>query len=205
MNQSRSAQGNQAAAVLKKVNPFRSDISWQVVLAQGIGAIAIGLYALLAEESARQTVLFLIGLYLLVAGVMLAWSSLRGDAEDPMAPYRYLRAGIGIATGLIVVIDRFNDFMGINPARVVAGIGLLAMGLVTLVGLVATRSEGGLAVGPLAGATLLAAWGIVLLYQASNDTTSSGVLGWSVLVIGVLLVAVAVYRRQRATTAAAPA
>ena len=106
MNQPRSAQGNQATAVLKKANPFRSDISWQMVLIQGIAAVAIGLYALLAEESARQTVVFLIGLFLLVNGLLMAWAGLhnRWKARE-IAPGR-----VGVVTLILIGLGVLGTF-----------------------------------------------------------------------------------------------
>lgn len=184
---------------IHKSNPFRSDTTWPVVLIQGLLALGIGLYALLAENSARHTIVLLIGLFLLLNGLHLAWEGLRdrGDGGDGMDRYRLLRSGIGITTGLIVVADRFQDFIGLNASRVVAGIGLIGIGIITLIGIIATREALGWRVAALGGAILLAAWGVVVLYQASNDSSGSEFIGWSAIAIGVAMIAIAGYRRQR--------
>jgi len=188
-----------ARSFAHRSNPFRSDTTWQVVFIQGLLALGIGLYALLAAESARHTIVLLIGLFLFLNGLHLGWEGLtdRGDHDDGMDPYRILRAGIGIATGLIVVVDRFRDFLSLDASRVVAGIGLIGMGVVTLIGIVATREALGWRIGALASAILLAAWGLVVLYQASRDSRASEFIGWAAIAIGVAMIAIAGYRRQR--------
>lgn len=191
-------------AMAKRGNPFRSDLNWYVILVEGLIAGGIGLYALLAENSARKNIVFLIGLFLLLNGLGYAFRQLRGPKEyDPMAQFQMLRAGIGISTGLLVVINRITEFMDLNPSRVVVGIGLIGIGVVTLAGMILMRSEAELRIPGIATAVGLIAWGIVILYQASNDSSSSDLLGWFALVIGVALVALALLRRQR--TAATPA
>ncbi|MDQ3656686.1 MAG: hypothetical protein M3457_16630 [Chloroflexota bacterium] len=188
----------QARSFIHKSNPFRPDTTWPVVLIQGMLALGIGLYALLAENSARHIIVLLNGLH-------LAWEGLtdRGDGGDGMDRYRLLRAGIGIATGLIVVADHFRDFIGLDALRVVAGIGLIGIGVITLIGTVATREELGWRIAALASAVLLAAWGVVVLYQASNDSRASEFIGWSAIAIGVAMIAIAGYRRQRSLGAPA--
>ncbi len=189
----------EARSFVRRGNPFRSDTTWQVVLIQGLLALGIGLYALLAEESARHTIVLLIGLFLLLNGLHLAWEALTdsGHGGDDMDRYRLMRAAIGIVTGLIVVIDRFQDFMSLDSARVVAGIGLIGIGIVTLIGILATREALGWRIAALGSAALLAAWGVVVLYQASNDSNASEFIGCGAIAIGVAMIAIAGYRRQR--------
>jgi len=197
---------SEARSFVHRGNPFRSDTTWRVVLIQGLLALGIGLYALLAEESARHTIVLLIGLFLLLNGLHLAWEALTdsGNGGDDMDRYRLVRAAIGIVTGLIVVIDRFQDFISLDAARVVAGIGLIGMGIVTLIGIVATREALGWRIAALGSAVLLAAWGGVVLYQASNESGASEFIGWGAIAIGVAMIAIAGYRRQRSPGDTAP-
>lgn len=196
----------QARSFVHRGNPFRAETTWRVVLIQGLAALGIGLYALLAEERARQTIMLLIGLFLLINGLQYAWEGIRsgGERADGMREYRLLRAGIGIATGLIVVIDRVRDFMGLDAARVVAGLGLVGMGLVTAAGIVATRASLGWRVATMGGALLLAAWGVIVLYAASNEGRATEFIGWSAVLLGAAMIAIAGYRRQRALPGPTP-
>ena len=196
---------DQAKDTLRKSNPLRSDISWPIILVQGSVALGIGLYALLAEENARKNLVFLIGLFLLANGVFSAVGGLRRHATSRMAPYQLLRAGIGLATGAIVVINRIAEFMSLDSARVVIGIGLLGIGCVTIIGLVAVRKEKRFRPVAFVGPLLLVVWGFVCLYQVANDKTSVTFLGWTAVIIGVALLALALFRRQRASAPTAPA
>lgn len=186
---------NGKLSIAQRGNPLRSDISWQLVLAQGIVALGIGVYALIATESARRNILFLIGVFLFLNGLIYAVGGIRkGSTAGSLASYQLVRAGIGIATGSIVVIDRVVDFMPINPTRVVAGIGLTGMGIMTLIGLVIIRERSLLRLGTVMSALLLVVWGAVTLYQTTNEANITEWIGWIAIVVGIALMARAWYR-----------
>jgi uncharacterized membrane protein HdeD (DUF308 family) len=183
--------------LVQKANPLRSDVSWQWNLIQGLVALGVGLYTLLAEDSAWRNIVFVIGLFLLVNGVIYALEGIRSrNAEDPLLRFRLIRAGMGIATGLAVVIDRFTDFLSLDAARVIAGIGLVGMGLVTLAGLIMVRENAGVRIGTVLSAVLLAVWGGIILYQSTTDDSMTRWLGWIAIVAGVAILGLAWYRRQ---------
>jgi uncharacterized membrane protein HdeD (DUF308 family) len=183
--------------MLRKGNPLQTELRWEIVLVEGLVAAGIGLYALLAQESARRNIIFLIGAFLLINGLSYAFGGVRRlSKDDPMARFRFIRAGIGAVTGSIVVIDRFADFMSIDAARVVLAIGLLGIGVVTLIGLVTVRGEVERRLAGIIVSLLLAGWGILVLYVAGNDTNTARVLGWAGLIVGAVLILLALYRRQ---------
>ncbi len=187
-----------AATYAKKTNPFRSDLAWWAVAAIGVIALAVGIYILTAPDSANRTIVFIIGAFLLVNGLGYALAGIRGSSgANPMSAFLLVRAGIGIATGLIVVINRFSDFMGLDPARVVNAIGLLGVGLVTIAGMAMTRDELGLRVGAVVTAFALCAWGVVIIYNVANDTTSNTLLGWIAVIAGAVYLAIAGIRWRR--------
>jgi uncharacterized membrane protein HdeD (DUF308 family) len=195
-----------ARSFARKGNPLRADISWPVILIEGLVVGAIGVYALVSESSARRNLLFLIGAFLLIDGIAFALEHYRSrGANDPMTSFRLLRAGISIAVGLIVVFDRFVDFLDTNPIRVILGLGLIAIGLIALIGMFLTREETELRFGALISAILLGALGLLLLYQASEDTDSIRTLGWAAIIAGGGLIGVALYRRQRSRQDLSPA
>jgi uncharacterized membrane protein HdeD (DUF308 family) len=187
-----------------KGNPFRSDLAWWVVAAIGAIALAVGIYIVTASASAHRDITFVIGAFLLVNGLGYALAGIKARSRtDPMMTFLLVRAGIGIATGLIVVINRFADFMGLDAARVVNGIGLVGMGLVSIIGVAMTRDDLGIRVGAIIGALVLCAWGVVILYQVANDTTSTDLLGWIAIAVGAVYLAIALLRWRRAATPAA--
>jgi uncharacterized membrane protein HdeD (DUF308 family) len=185
-------------SLIKKSNPLRSDLRWEFVLIQGVLAVAIGLYALFASESARNNIVLLIGLFLLINGLTLAIGTIRRGASDPMAQFRLLRAGFAVATGLIVVLNRLFDFMDVNPTRVIAGIGLLGIGVISLAGIIVNWGKLPMNTAAVVAALLFSIWGISSIYQAANDANSSRIIGWVALVIGGGLIALAFMRRQGA-------
>jgi uncharacterized membrane protein HdeD (DUF308 family) len=194
-----------ARSIAKKGNPLRGDISWPVILIEGLIVGGIGLYALLAESGARRNFLFLIGAFLLIDGLAYAVEHYRSrGAYDPMASFRMLRAGISVAVGMIVVFDRFVDFLDTNPVRVILGLGLIAIGLVSLAGMVLTREETVLRFGALVSAILLGALGLLLIYQASENEDSTRTVGWMAVIVGGGLIGLAIFRWQRTQPSVAP-
>jgi uncharacterized membrane protein HdeD (DUF308 family) len=192
-----------AKSLAMKANPLRAEMSWPIILIEGLVAGGIGLYALLAEDNARRNLLFLIGAFLLLNGLGYAFRQFQSRGSyNPMATFQLLRAGIGITVGLLVVIDRISDFMGADATRVVLGIGLLGIGLVTLAGMLLVRDEVAFRTGALISALLLSAWGIIMLYQASSDTSSTRLLGWMAIIVGGGLIGLAIFRWQRSQPAA---
>jgi uncharacterized membrane protein HdeD (DUF308 family) len=189
---------DQAKNLLNKGNPLKRDIPWPLVLVQGVVAIAIGLYALLAASSARKNIVFVVGLFLLVIGLSYAVGVFRRrQPGDPHLQFRLIRAGIGIATGAIVVVNRFTDFMSLDAARVVLGIGLLGMGLASLVGIAMALDDADVPTGSIIVALLLVVWGGVLIYQVWNDSSSSHLVGWAALVVGLALIGLGLLRRHQ--------
>ncbi len=189
---------SRAATYAKKTNPFRSDLAWWAVAGIGAIVLAVGIYILTAPESANHNIVFIIGAFLLVNGLGYALAGIRGrSGTNPMSAFLLVRAGIGIATGLIVVINRFAEFMGLDPARIVNGIGLLGVGLVTIAGMALTRGELGIRIGAVVTAFALCAWGVVIIYNVANDTTSNTLLGWIAIIAGAIYLAIATLRWRR--------
>jgi uncharacterized membrane protein HdeD (DUF308 family) len=186
-----------AKTLLHQGNPLRSDARWEFVLIEGILALGIGLYILLAETHAQRDIVLLIGVFLLFDGLSRALAGFRLQKEnDPQSSFLLIRSGIGIATGLIVVLNRFAEFMGIDAARIVASLGLIGMGITTIVGVAMARDERGIQPGAMAGAFLLVLWGAVMFYQVSNDDFATDLLGWTAIVVGAGLCGFALYRRR---------
>jgi len=183
---------------VKRGNPFRSDLAWWAVGAIGVIALAVGIYILTAPDSANRNIVFIIGAFLLVNGLGYALAGFR-ERSNPgrMTTFLLVRAGIGIATGAIVVINRLADFMGLDAARIVNAIGLLGMGVVTLVGMVLAREFGRAGMGHGLAALVLCVWGITIIIQVTNDTSSNDLLGWLAVAVGAVYLAVAIMRWRR--------
>lgn len=187
-------------AIVRKSNPLRSDAGWVFVLIEAVVAIIAGIYLLRDEQSARRTIIFLIGLFLLVNGLEYGFNGIKNRrSSSVLSQFELIRAGIGIATGAIIVINRIVDFMGVNPSRVVAGIGLVGIGAASLWGAFMARADAPRRTSALISAALFVVWGVVTLYQASNDTSHSNFYGWVAIIVGVALLGLAYLRRQQST------
>lgn len=187
-----------------KGNPFRADISWQLLAIEAVAAIAVGIYALMDDESAHRNVITVIGIYLLVDGLSCAFGEVTSSEPVSMRDkFRLIRGGIGMSMGTIVVLERLFGFMELNATRVVIGLGLLGIGLVTVFGAIAGREESQLRLGGIGIALLLALWGIVVLYQANNDSDSMSLFGWVAIIVGVGLAGLALLRWRRTSGAGA--
>lgn len=196
----------QTSSLLAKSNPLRKGLRWEWVGIQGVIAVAIGLYALLAEESARRNIVLGIGIFLLINGIGTAIGGIRRTGiENTIVEYRMIGSGMGIATGLLVICNRIWDFWDIKSDRIVLGVGLLGVGLVVLIGLIVLMDRSNFSLPTLGMPLLLALWGAASIYQASNDTNSNRLIGWAALLIGVLLLGLAYMRRQSALSASATA
>ncbi|HYH12597.1 MAG TPA: DUF308 domain-containing protein [Thermomicrobiales bacterium] len=184
--------------LVRKGNPFRADLAWWVVGAIGVVALVVGIYILTAPESANRNIVFIIGAFLLINGLGHALAGFRArSGVNGMMTFLLVRAGIGIATGAIVVINRFAEFMGLDAARIVNAIGLLGMGLVTIAGMVMAREGGGAHLGAVVAALVLCVWGITIIYQVTNDTSSNDLLGWLAVAAGAVYLAVSIIRWRR--------
>ena len=187
-----------------KGNPFRADISWQLLAIEAVAALAVGIYALMDDASAHRNVITLIGIYLLVDGLSCAYGEVSSSEPVSMRDkFRLIRGGIGMSMGTIVVLERLFGFMDLNATRIVIGLGLIGIGLVTVFGAIAGREESQLRLGGIGIALLLALWGIVVLYQANNGSDSMTLFGWVAIVVGIGLAGLALLRWRRTTSTGA--
>jgi hypothetical protein len=195
----------QSKAVFKKSNPVRADLPWTVILIEGLVLGGIGIYAVVAEESAQRNIVFLIAAFLVLNGLSAILAAIRDRRElSIMTPFNYFRSGIALATGTIVAANRFTTFMEINAARVCVGVGLIFIGAVAIVGLVVASKQTDFRPAAYVIPLVLTVLGIVVVYQAANDRNSSKLIGWVFIAIGVGLVAIGIYRRQQQLPPAEP-
>jgi uncharacterized membrane protein HdeD (DUF308 family) len=188
----------QPAAILKKNNPLRSDMPWLVVVIQGLVIGGIGLYAILAEDSALKNIVMLIGIFLMLSGFSAIYAAIRDRREISEAtPFNYFRAGIALSVGAIIVGNRIWEFMEINAARTIVGIGLVAIGVIAILGLIVISRKTEFRLAAYGLPLILTVLGIVVIYQSANDNNSSKLLGWVALAIGLGLLALGYVRRQQ--------
>jgi uncharacterized membrane protein HdeD (DUF308 family) len=175
---------------------------------EGVALLLIGIYVIVAPDSARGAVRGLIGAFLLVNSVGVALAGLKTDLQtNPITPYRMLAAGVGISVGTIVLLQSFSDYISDDGARVILAIGLLVYGAVGLIGAYETRASGGMRRGAILTSVLDVVFAVILLYDVRNDKLDPRWFGYAALACGVLVCgyAFALYRAAPGATVTAAA
>jgi uncharacterized membrane protein HdeD (DUF308 family) len=173
--------------------PWRANIPWWVPLAEGIFALAVGVFLVFWTEESGRVILWAIGGFLLVNSIIWILSGLRA-AEASRA--RLVRGGIGLIVGLLVVIQPFTEYMSVEAALMVLAVGLVAIGLIGLFDTLWHRAGGW---GSVIFAVLTLAVGGLLIYQMASGVSVTSWIGYIAIVLGILLVgyAFALYKRRR--------
>lgn len=110
--------------------PWRAGVAWWVVFIQGVLALALGIYILLRQDVAGPQAVQFLGIYLLIVSIIGTISGVRFRIAPRALPYHMLAAGIGLATGTIISLDIWQDFMTATAALVIVSVGLLLYGIV---------------------------------------------------------------------------
>lgn len=195
---------NHALSMAKEYAPWRDDVPWWSVGIQGIVAVALGLYFLLAPASAAGLVVQLVAAVLLVASVLLVLARLREVGHADPEGFGMLQAGVGATVGLFVLLrGLLLPTLDIVAARTMLGIGLIAY---AAIGFLRALRGGALRPGPIVTALLQIVLAVVLLTSAEDNAADRlAVLGWVALVGGVILLALAWLSRNRAEARGAAA
>lgn len=173
--------------LLEKSKPWRSDVRWEVVAIEAVIGVVVGAYILINPDGARDGILQIVGVALLIASLHLAAMAIRGRAST-ISLVDAFRGGIGVAVGLIATSSWWSSYIENSAVRVILGWGLVAFAVLQLVGLFTTQGRAGFSMTSLLISALILVLGIILL--TSNNTTTDSrmtMLGVTFLVFGVLL------------------
>lgn len=169
------------ALVLDNV-PWRAGINPLVVLAEGVVLLVIGLFALFRPEETRDAIRVLIGLALLLLSVQqIGYGFAR--AAHPSTPFRMLRGGVGATIGVLVVIQPLFRDLSTAAAEVILGVGMLAVGIIGLAGVLFSRTADGATIEAVITSALTIAFGLVLLFGEAGG--GARLLGWVAAIGGV--------------------
>lgn len=218
MTQSSGSSGMQKQAMdaASQSMPWRKDVAWWVILIQAIILTLLGAYVLLDPDSAGRVVIGAAGIMLLIDGVMAIVGSMRGRHAGRANTINAINAGISIIAGLLVVIGFLDsEFLPPRTMSIIAALGLIATGAISLVLILFMRKPGEKirwlrVLGPLVwiGFGLL----VLLTISSSNEFNPLPIIGWVSLLIGILLFVLTFFRFKAskaeaaaASTASAPA
>jgi len=189
--------GDQAASLVNKGLPWRSDVRWPVVAAEAVALVGLGIFMLVDSEAAGRAVLQIIGVVLLVTSVVLGAGWLRAS-EARLGEFDAFRAGIGVTVGLIATVSWWSDYIERGAVRQILGWGLVAYSVLHLAGLLVVRRRASIRPSVVLIVVLTLVLGIILL--TSDDSVSEGrvtLLGAVFVGGGVLLGAWAYYLYTR--------
>lgn len=191
MAESRSQQ------LVNQGTPWKGDANWLIVGIEALALLGIGIFMLVDKSGASDIILQLIGVILLFMALSLGWESLRGAGA--LGAYDAFRAGIGVAIGAIATSGWWSDTVENSAIRLILGWGLVAYGVLHLVGLIVNRDKFRIAGLVIAALTLVL--GIVLLTSRDgNYENRITLLGWISLVFGILLGAAAYWLYSKDST-----
>ncbi len=151
-----------AKSALRQVRPWRAGMPWWVILLEGLIALGIGIYVLMAPNAGNSIVL-LLALYLLVVHVERAIIGFRSRVPTAILAERMLRAGIGVTVGLIIVIDALVPFINPPAPLVILSLGWLLIGAIGIWEWVSARAELGFGLGALVFPMVSALFGLLML------------------------------------------
>jgi uncharacterized membrane protein HdeD (DUF308 family) len=172
-----------------------------LVAIEGIVALAVGAYMVSAASDARDITRQLIAVVLLVNSFGLVANGLKNRVH-PTAEFEAMRGGIGLAVGVIVLLENWSDYLSDDAARYILGLGLLAYGVLGLYGaIVAARGDEDLRTSAIVSVVLTVVLALLLL--TGGDETGDDritLLGAVAVVIDLALVGYALWLRRSART-----
>ena len=169
------------------------------MLVEGIIALVVGLYVLVAPQQASTWLAQLIGVYLLVNSGFAIYAGFSGSGSANEQPFRLIVSGIGLVTGLIALAQPLLGTIDTLASITMLGVGLSLAGIVGLAGLLLGGFRETTPWGRILASGLDLLLGILLLYLSRTGTAGNALLLLGVVGLGVgaLLVgyAVVLYRR----------
>jgi len=192
--------------LVNKGAPWRRDVPWPVIAAEAVALAAIGIYMVVDTSGASDIFLQLVGLALLITSVLVGYAAFR-TPEGGLGTFDAFRSGIGVTTGLIVVISWWSDYIEKEAQRNILGWGLVAYTILHLIGLFVVRGRGNIRPSAIVISLLTLVLGVLLI--TGDDTASDSrltTLGVILIVFGVALGGLAFYIYNKTKSApAAPA
>jgi len=128
--------------------PWNQSARWWVVLIEGLIAVAIAAYLLLADSAPAEVASFA-GLLLLVFGLADAFAGLTGKVVPGRVPLHMLGAGLAIGVGGVALSDVLSNYVTDDGSIAIAALGLMAYGVIGLVVWVMGGASGDRSLGDL--------------------------------------------------------
>jgi hypothetical protein len=182
----------------KDIAPWRSDLSWWVILVEGIILGGVGLLVLVDVQRANANVALIFTAALAVAGLMQLWAVARNQVPENLDSLVSGRASIAVFAGLSVLLLYFLDNLTPGVGLILVGLASLLYGLLGLV--LALRTDGARRRSAIIETILFSSVGALMIYTqfagGAAVSTAVSIIGGLVLILGVGLIIFAFLRRR---------
>lgn len=126
----------------KATMPWRKGVPWWLVLIEGIGLLALGLYMFVAPVKSRVLLAEILAAALGITGAVQLIAILRAKDKGTIATWGIVRGAVGLAVGVIILLMLLLNARSIDLGRAVLGFGSLAYGGIGLYILFLTQPKG---------------------------------------------------------------
>ncbi len=174
----------------KQAAPWRKGIPWGIVLAEGIVLVAVGLFLLFAQDTARTVVGHIFAIVIGVTGGIQLYGALQAKQEGQLGELNTIRGAVGLGVGALILILFLFNVMTLQAGRIILGLGALAFGGIGLYLVYLTRASG-VRIGPTISNAFWVLVGVLLLLAAIGGTllaTISQILNVALLLGGAFLI-----------------
>jgi uncharacterized membrane protein HdeD (DUF308 family) len=183
--------------VAREARPWRENQSWWVVGIEGLLVLLVGVFASVQPDNAATIIRQLIALVLLIvsAGQIIEGFRFRMSAA---APWATLRGGVGVTVAALTLISPLSQFIQSEGSRQILGLGLLAYGILGVVGALTVSGERRYRWGALGGDVLAIVLGFLTFTREPGDTGNLRFISWVLIVGGVVLLILAflIWKRE---------
>ena len=189
---------NETVSKAKEIAPWRSDLSWWVILVEGIILGGVGLLVLVDVQRTNANVALIFTAALAVAGLMQLWAVARNQVPENLDSLVSGRASIAVFAGLSVLLLYFMDNLTQGVGLILVGLASLLYGLLGLV--LALRTDGARRRSAIIETILFSLVGALMIYTqfagGAAVSTAVSIIGGLALLLGIGLIIFAFLRRR---------
>ncbi len=188
----------QSKRPIDQIKPWRRGTAWWVLLVEGIVAAGLGMAMIFQPTEAAGWVLLILAGVLALHGLLTLFAFLRGRRQGKLP---VIRGAIGLIVGMTVILMALFNLGDKQVAAWILAIGLLLNGALALLAPFMEASEDGQRGNLLMGILLLVLGGL-LLYNLLTAVDVLIATAWTLLLLGVVLIAYSLVMRSRSSSAA---
>lgn len=166
--------------------PAKNSPRFWVPVIEGLVALVLGIYILLAPAEAPAVVRGIIAVALLVLSVVRIAEGFRFWSR-PVAPWAALGGGVGATAASLTLLGNWASGIPAAAVRQTLAIGLTAFGVIGLVSLIFTVRSAGFKIAALIIDVLAVVIGVSLFLAEEQNTERTRVLGGVAIAGGAVL------------------